>query len=88
MTMMAEDIARLMDVLEIENATLGGLSMGGYVVLAFYKQFFAPVFAGFVLADTRATGRHRRSENKAAPNKLSVKDFGGAARLLDAYHGS
>src|SRR5678816_129929 len=49
---MAEDIARLMDTLEIEKATLGGLSMGGYVVLAFYKQFPARV-RGLVLADTR-----------------------------------
>ena len=53
MTRMAQDILALMDALEIPKAVLGGLSMGGYVVLAFYKQFPSRV-RGLVLADTRA----------------------------------
>jgi pimeloyl-ACP methyl ester carboxylesterase len=52
MTRMAQDIARLMDALDIQRPTIGGLSMGGYVVLAFYKQFPERVGA-LVLADTR-----------------------------------
>ena len=52
MNRMAQDIALLMDALNIQVATLGGLSMGGYVVLAFYKQFPSRV-RGLVLADTR-----------------------------------
>src|SRR5262245_46145835 len=31
----ADDVARLLDVLAIERATLVGLSMGGYIALAF-----------------------------------------------------
>lgn len=53
MDLMAQDIARLLDHLEISQAVIGGLSMGGYVVLAFYKQFPSRV-RGLVLANTRA----------------------------------
>jgi len=53
MNRMAQDVVRLMDALEISSAIVGGLSMGGYVVLAFYKQFASRV-RGLVLADTRA----------------------------------
>ena len=50
---MAIYVASLLDQLQIERATLGGLSMGGYVVLAFYKEF-ADRVAGLILGDTRA----------------------------------
>lgn len=55
MNSMAQDVAELMDSLDIASATIGGLSMGGYVVLAFYKQFPERVKA-LVLADTRPQG--------------------------------
>src|SRR5215213_1528221 len=53
MNRMAQDVAQLMEHLEIPQAVVGGLSMGGYVALAFYKQFPSRVRA-LVLADTRA----------------------------------
>lgn len=53
MKRMAEDVAALMDALEIEQAVIGGLSMGGYVALAFARMIPARVKA-LVLADTRA----------------------------------
>ncbi len=49
---MASDVAALLDELKIERAVIGGLSMGGYVTLAFYKKFPQRVRA-LVLADTR-----------------------------------
>lgn len=49
---MAQDVAALMDHLEIQRAIVGGLSMGGYVTLAFYRRFPLRVRA-LVLADTR-----------------------------------
>jgi 3-oxoadipate enol-lactonase len=52
MDAMAADVAALMDSLNISRAILGGLSMGGYVTLAFYRNFPARVKA-LVLADTR-----------------------------------
>jgi 3-oxoadipate enol-lactonase len=53
MEVMAQDVSSLMDSLEIESATVGGLSMGGYVALAFARLFPDRVNA-LVLADTRA----------------------------------
>lgn len=53
MNRMAQDVAALLDHLEISRAVIGGLSMGGYVVLAFYKQFPSRV-RSLILADTRA----------------------------------
>lgn len=49
---MAQDVAALLDQLEVERATFGALSMGGYVALAFYRLFPHRVRA-LVLADTR-----------------------------------
>jgi 3-oxoadipate enol-lactonase len=53
-----------MSALSIDRAALVGLSMGGYVSLAFYRQYPEAVL-GIVLADTRASadtpeGRERR----------------------------
>src|SRR5207253_8535356 len=49
---MAEDVAALMDELGIERCALGGLSMGGYVSLAFYRHVPLRVRV-LILADTR-----------------------------------
>ena len=53
MNRMAQDIARLMDHLGIQQAVIAALSMGGYVALAFTKQFPSRV-KSLVFADTRA----------------------------------
>ncbi len=49
---MARDVLALLDKLGINRITLGGLSMGGYVALAFYRRFPLRVRA-LILADTR-----------------------------------
>ncbi|GJL49557.1 MAG: alpha/beta hydrolase [Nitrospirales bacterium] len=49
----AKDVYELLCHLDIHHATFIGLSMGGYTLLAFYRQFPAMVSA-LVLADTRA----------------------------------
>lgn len=64
---MAADVRGLMTALSIERAVLVGLSMGGYVSLAFYRKYPEAVRA-LVLADTRATadppeGRERRMKS-------------------------
>ncbi len=53
MDRMAQDIVLLMDALGISTAAVGGLSMGGYVALAFYRQFSARV-RSLILSDTRS----------------------------------
>src|SRR5438270_13238262 len=52
MEQMAEDVCALLDALQLERVALGGLSMGGYVALAFYRLFPRRVRA-LVPADTR-----------------------------------
>jgi len=49
----AEELAGLLDALGLERVVLGGLSMGGYVALAFLRQYPDRV-AALILADTRA----------------------------------
>lgn len=55
MELMAGDVAGLLDSLDIAEATIGGLSMGGYVALAFYRLFPSRV-RSLILAATRAQG--------------------------------
>jgi 3-oxoadipate enol-lactonase len=49
----ADDLIALMDTLQIERAALCGLSMGGYIALAFWRKYAARVRA-LILVDTRA----------------------------------
>src|SRR6185436_8620610 len=82
MNQLAADVAALMGHLEIPRATIGGLSMGGYVALAFYKQFHARVRA-LVLADTRAqadTEEAKQTRAQQAEKALSE----GMAGIADA----
>jgi len=50
---MADDVAALMDNLGLAKATVGGMSMGGYVTLAFAARH-RDRLEGMILADTRA----------------------------------
>ncbi|GAC1325131.1 MAG: alpha/beta hydrolase [Mycobacteriales bacterium] len=50
----ADDIAAMLDRLGLDRVVLGGLSMGGYVALAFLRRYPERV-AALVLADTKAT---------------------------------
>jgi 3-oxoadipate enol-lactonase len=49
----AADVIDLLDTLHVEDAVIGGLSMGGYVTLAMFRQA-RRYFRAMVLADTRA----------------------------------
>jgi 3-oxoadipate enol-lactonase len=68
MNEMARDVAALLDKLDIRRVTLGGLSMGGYVTLAFYRRFPLRTRA-LILADTRpqadSTEAKRNREEQA-----------------------
>lgn len=77
MNEMAQDVAQLMDRLEITQAAIGGLSMGGYVALAFYKQFPSRVRA-LVLADTRAQADTEESKQTREQQAKKALDEGMA----------
>jgi pimeloyl-ACP methyl ester carboxylesterase len=67
METLAEDVAALLDELNVGSVVLGGLSMGGYVAFEFFRRFPGRVRA-LVLADTRPQadaeeGRRAREEN-------------------------
>lgn len=69
MERLAEDVRGLLDHLKLGRVALGGLSMGGYVALAFYRRW-PELVAALVLADTRAgadteEGRRGRYETAA-----------------------
>ncbi len=49
----AGDVIDLLDALHIEQAVIGGLSMGGYITFAVFRHA-ARYFRGMILADTRA----------------------------------
>src|SRR4051812_19597345 len=50
----ADDVARLLDSLDLDRVVLGGLSMGGYVSMAFLRRHGDRVKA-LILADTKAS---------------------------------
>lgn len=54
MDQFADDVKGLLDHLSIRQAILVGLSMGGYIIFAFWRRYPERVKA-LVLADTRAT---------------------------------
>jgi 3-oxoadipate enol-lactonase len=84
MNRMAQDVGQLLDHLQISQAVIGGLSMGGYVALAFYKQFPSRVRA-FVLADTRAqadTEEAKQTRAQQAEKALSEGMAGIADTML------
>jgi pimeloyl-ACP methyl ester carboxylesterase len=49
----ADDVRGLLDYLSIRQAVFVGLSMGGYILFAFYRKYADDV-KGLVLADTKA----------------------------------
>ena len=50
----ADDIAALLDALDVEQTVLAGLSMGGYIAFAFWRRYPERV-RGLVLLNTRAS---------------------------------
>lgn len=78
----ADDLAALLDRASLSRATLVGLSMGGYISLAFARRY-PERLARLVLADTRATpdspeARARRERDM----DLVVRE--GVSALVDA----
>jgi pimeloyl-ACP methyl ester carboxylesterase len=75
---MARDIARWLEVMHVDRAVIGGLSMGGYVTLALFRA--SPErFTALILANTKATAD--TAEGRAARDKMSalVREKGASA---------
>ena len=72
----ADDVAGLLDSIEVRRATVVGLSMGGYVAFSLWRRH-APRVRALVLADTRAgpdspETRERRHELMALARTVGV----------------
>jgi 3-oxoadipate enol-lactonase len=83
MNRMAQDAALLLNHLGVTRATIAGLSMGGYVALAFYKQFPSRVRA-LVLADTRAQADTEEAKQTRAQHaeKALTEGMAGIADIM------
>lgn len=78
----ADDVAALLDALAIDRAIIAGLSMGGYVALAFWRRHRDRVRA-LVLLDTRASADTAAvRERRAATIELARRE--GALAVADA----
>ena len=83
MELMAGDVAGLLDSLDIAQATIGGLSMGGYVALAFYRLFPSRVRA-MILAATRAQADNdeAKQNREVQATKARLEGMDGIADTL------
>lgn len=70
MEFLAADVHALLDHLKLDQVILCGLSMGGYVALAFYQEF-PDMVQGLVLADTRAEA----DTDDAKKNRKALADL-------------
>lgn len=81
----ARDVAALMDHLDVRQAVLGGLSMGGQIVMEFHRLFPERV-TGLLLADTspRAETDEGKAVREAMAGRLLAEGMGGyASEVLD-----
>jgi pimeloyl-ACP methyl ester carboxylesterase len=77
----AADVTAVLDALEIDAATIGGLSMGGYVTLAMFRA--APErFTGIVLADTRPQA-DTEAGREGRRRLLGIAQQGGTAAVTE-----
>ncbi|UBU15160.1 alpha/beta fold hydrolase [Nonomuraea gerenzanensis] len=77
--LMADDVARLLDEEGIDRAVVGGLSMGGYVTMAFCRRHPDRVL-GVILADTKATADP--PEARANRERIAQAALSGGSEVL------
>ena len=71
----ARDVLALLDLLEIDRAVVGGLSMGGYCALAIHRIAPARVRA-LVLCDTRAEADSDEARRQRAGQAVAARERG------------
>jgi pimeloyl-ACP methyl ester carboxylesterase len=78
----ADDLVAMLDAKKVDDVVLGGLSMGGYVAMAFLRRHPQRV-RGLVLADTKASA----DPPEAAENRRRIADEvvekASSAQLVD-----
>jgi len=82
MEQMAADVRGLMLALDIDRAVFVGLSMGGYISLALYRDYPDSVLA-LVLADTRAGGDTEEARERRLKSAEKAEREGARAIAED-----
>ena len=77
----ADDLAGLLDALDIQSAVIAGLSMGGYITLAFQRRHAHRVRA-LILADTRA-GADSADGKKGRDTNITLAREQGVAAIAE-----
>jgi 3-oxoadipate enol-lactonase len=77
-TDLADDLAAILDHLRVERAVIAGLSMGGYVALAFAAKYPRRLL-GLVLSDTRAGADSPETRANRDKDIEFVRNQGGTA---------
>jgi 3-oxoadipate enol-lactonase len=78
---LADDVAALLDALSVPTATLGGMSMGGYVALAFAARH-PKRLRSLILADTKAAADSPEAR-QAREGSINLVESQGVAAMLD-----
>ncbi len=71
----AADLKSLLDSVNVKQAVIGGISMGGYVALSFYAQY-ADRVKGLILANTRAVPDSDEARQTRLTNAQKVGESG------------
>ncbi len=71
----AADVKALLDSLNVSQAVVGGISMGGYIALAFYANYPDRV-KGLLLANTRATPDSPEGKQSRLDNAQKIGEVG------------
>lgn len=79
---MADDVAALLDAKGLDRVVLGGLSMGGYVTMAFLRRHRDRVSA-LVLADTKASADPEQAQANRERIAQRVLDDGNTSVLVE-----
>jgi pimeloyl-ACP methyl ester carboxylesterase len=82
---MALDILHLLDALEIEQAIFCGLSMGGQIVLDFYRLFPQKVKA-LIIVDSDARGETPETYRQRMQKAATILDIGMKQHTDDTIH--
>jgi len=79
----AADVGALLDALPVDEAVIGGLSMGGYIAFALLRRSPA-LFSGLILADTRpqADTAQTRADRVRMRELLAREGVGAVAGQL------
>jgi pimeloyl-ACP methyl ester carboxylesterase len=79
----AGDVAALLDRLGLDRVVLGGLSMGGYVAMAFARRY-PERLRGLVLADTKATADTPAAAENRERIARTAEETGSGDVLLES----